>query len=398
MPTAVATIRRALVVGPTPPPYAGVEVMTQNVLACRDEIAGWHLSHCETQKPGGLAGKGALNTSNVLYSLRTWITLVRAVRAERPHLVHLPLAQNTLGFLRDAVLLLSARALGARVLLHAYGGDFHAFAGRQPAWRRRLIRWALSKADRVAIVGASLGRQFAGFVPEARLSVVPNCIALPEPAPARLARDEPLTVLFLGKISVSKGAVVFVQAAEQLLRPGNARLRFRMVGDVLDIERNITFIDNPHGVRQQIDQLLQNPWCRDAITIAGSLEGDTKWREYARADIFVAPSYAEAFPLTLLEAMSMGLPVVATNVGAIRETLTPRQQAFMVEPGDSAALADRIATLSADSALRAELGSENRRLVESAHDLTALARHLQATYDETVASRAYEKLGQRNAR
>ena len=141
------TTRHALVVGPTPPPYAGVEVMTQNILACRGQIPGWQLSHCETQKPGGLAGKGAFNASNVVYSLRTWGTLVGAVRTTHPQLVHVPLAQNPLGFLRDALLLLTARALGIRVLLHAHGGNFHAFAARQPTWRRRIIRWVLSKAD-----------------------------------------------------------------------------------------------------------------------------------------------------------------------------------------------------------------------------------------------------------
>jgi glycosyltransferase involved in cell wall biosynthesis len=410
---AVPLTRRALVVGPTPPPYAGVEVMTENVLACRDQIAGWRLSHCDTQKPGGLAGKGALTVMNIFYSLRTWTGFVSMLLRERPQLVHMPLAQNTLGFLRDALLLHSAKAFGARVLVHGYGGDFRSFADAQPAWRRRLIRWTLGRADRAAIIGPSLARQFHGYIPDQRLTVIPNCIAVSRPAPSRL-RDfppppaeghggvgadfppppagegqgggGPLTVLFLGKISVSKGAVVFVKAAAQLLRAGGGpKLRFRMVGDLLEVERNITFITNPHGVRAQLDEVMNQPRSRDGIVIDGALDGDAKWEAYAQADIFVAPSYAEGFPLTILEAMSMGLPVVATDVGAIRESIGAAQEPFVVPPGDVDRVAQSIAKLAGDPDLRARLGAQNRRLVESAYDLRALARHLQAAYNGMIA-------------
>ncbi len=361
--------------------------MTQNILACRDLLPGWELIHLDTQKPGGLAGKGALNLLNLWFTLRNWLLLLRILLLKKPQLVHMPLAQNPLGFARDAAFLLSAKTLGFRVLLHAYGGDFQAFTRTQPQSMRAAIRHILCRADRVAVVSENLASQFDGIFPPSRIIPIPNCISVTG-RPASRPQNHSQTVLFLGKISVAKGAVDFVRAAALLLSRGSReQLRFRMVGDFLEIERNVTFLKHPNGAREQIQRLLELPWCEQAISVIGPVENDAKWAEYASADIFVAPSYSEGTPLTVLEAMAAGLPIVASRVGGLPEILGPRQLTFLVAPGDVTALADRIHQLASDSNLRAELGEENREIVESNFGLPALARHLQLAYQAIAGDR-----------
>lgn len=85
---------------------------------------------------------------------------------------------------------------------------------------------------------------------------------------------------------------------------------------------------------------------------------------YHAADIFVLPSFAEAFPLTLLEAESAGLPIVATNVGGIPDIVNDGVNGLIVKAGDAKDLADKITRLLGDSKLREEMGMRGQMLAK----------------------------------
>jgi len=74
----------------------------------------------------------------------------------------------------------------------------------------------------------------------------------------------------------------------------------------------------------------------------------------------VVPSWTEAFPLVIPEAMAAGLPVIATAVGAIPDFVTDGEDGFLVPPRDPAALADRISRLLEDEYLRRRMGERVR--------------------------------------
>ena len=83
------------------------------------------------------------------------------------------------------------------------------------------------------------------------------------------------------------------------------------------------------------------------------------------ADIAVLPSLSgEAFPRAVIEAMAMGRPVVATDVGGTREAIVEGVTGFVVSPGDAEALADRIGRLAGNEAMRAAMGQAARRRAE----------------------------------
>lgn len=103
----------------------------------------------------------------------------------------------------------------------------------------------------------------------------------------------------------------------------------------------------------------------------GRKYGIDKVRFYENADVFVAPSLDEAFPLVNLEAMQFALPVVTTNVGGVTEEIEDGVNGFIVKAGDSASLADNLARLMSDDELRRRMGEDGYRKFKQCFTLRA---------------------------
>jgi glycosyltransferase involved in cell wall biosynthesis len=109
----------------------------------------------------------------------------------------------------------------------------------------------------------------------------------------------------------------------------------------------------------------------------------------AESDVFCFPSRSEAQGLALIEALAAGLPVVASAVGGILETVAPEETGLLVEPGNAAALADAIARLARDHELRSRLATTARERV-SRWDVSLAARAYLALYEDVLGAGATE--------
>ena len=97
----------------------------------------------------------------------------------------------------------------------------------------------------------------------------------------------------------------------------------------------------------------------------------------AAADIFTLPSHFEGLPMSVIEAMLTGLPVVATNIRGPREQVVPGQTGLLVPPATTAPLAAALNTLVADPAMRAAMGNAGRqRALQHYDEATVIARTL----------------------
>jgi glycosyltransferase involved in cell wall biosynthesis len=122
------------------------------------------------------------------------------------------------------------------------------------------------------------------------------------------------------------------------------------------------------------------------------------WLPGARADIaavlhtfsiFALPSLAEGTPVSMLEAMACGLPVVASRVGGIPEVVDEGVQGLLVPVGDIAALTDALARYAQDAGLRATHGAAARARVEDRFSLRAMVTAYGALYDGLCQNKAH---------
>ena len=116
----------------------------------------------------------------------------------------------------------------------------------------------------------------------------------------------------------------------------------------------------------------------------------------AQADFFVLSSISEGIPLTLLEAMAMGLPGIATDVGGNREVIVPGETGYLIPVRSPAALAEAVLRLRAEPAGLEGLGQGSRRRVEEVFSLTAMVARYEALYLELLERRSPR--GSRGAR
>lgn len=109
-------------------------------------------------------------------------------------------------------------------------------------------------------------------------------------------------------------------------------------------------------------------------------------RWYAAMDIFVLPSLWEGLPNAVLEAMSLGLPVVATRVDGVPEAVEDKSSGVLCEPGDSQSLFDAIQELIVKPALRHELGETGRRRAAENFKLADMIAAYETAYGRVLSA------------
>jgi glycosyltransferase involved in cell wall biosynthesis len=118
----------------------------------------------------------------------------------------------------------------------------------------------------------------------------------------------------------------------------------------------------------------------DRCELIGIVQGQAKTDLLQKSHIFVLPSYNEGLPFAIIEAMAAGLAIVATPVGGIPEVVHDGQNGLLTAPGDPEALAASLLRFTADSALRQQMGQQNRRNACQELDVRPYARRLVALY------------------
>lgn len=145
-----------------------------------------------------------------------------------------------------------------------------------------------------------------------------------------------------------------------------------------DIPRLVCLIAGEGPEHSALAALVRSLGLDDVCRFLGAV--DDVRAVYAAADVTVLPSYFEGMPNTVLEAMAMARPVVATAVDGSVELVRPNETGLLVAPGDSAALAAALLALARDAPRRRDMGMRARGLAESEHSFARTIARLEALY------------------
>jgi glycosyltransferase involved in cell wall biosynthesis len=350
---------RVLLVGKGAPDRGGIPSYLHTLLT--SELADEHDLRFVNVAHSGTPQGGRATAGNVGRTIRDVVAVWRAARDRDIVHIHSALAPSVT-VVRAGMLALAGRSRGCSVVVHAHGGAIQFWLTTRR--RRALLRLAMRPADRVVAVWTAGQDVLRQVLPADRVVLVDNGVPLEayaEPEPGH----EPPRLLYVGLLTPRKG-VVDLLTASRLLRERGVEHELRLLGGTPE--------EGP-GAMAEVQQALDG-----TAQLLGVREPEEMPAEYAMADVFCLPSWWEAMPLSVLEAMAAGLPVVASDVGDVSRVVADGITGYVVPSKDPERLAAALEPLLTDPALRRRMGAAGRARVTDLFSATATAGQVSALY------------------
>jgi colanic acid/amylovoran biosynthesis glycosyltransferase len=269
---------------------------------------------------------------------------------------------------------LVARKLGLPLIVSFHGTDL-TVSPVDSVWREPYAKM-LSEARAVTVVSRFLEGKLRGVGYEGTVEIIPSGVRLESfpfsggPRPGETPR-----ILFVGRLIACKGVDTLIEALARTRSEG-VEATLRIVGD--------------GPLRGELEETVRATGMERAVHFAGTFSHAEVREELQRSDIVVVPSrpmpdgQAEGSSVVSKEAQAIGVPVVATDVGGIPETLPPEIRSELVPPDQPGSLAARIMQVWSEREEWPERARRQREWVESEFAWARIAPRLSAIYDRMI--------------
>lgn len=284
----------------------------------------------------------AVSSSRNRY-VRLAIILWTLVRRQRQYDIVIVQTYSGLSFVVADLASAAARAVGRPVVFHLHGGALPEFIAARPRSARRVLK----RAAAIVAPTAYLARAVASIGLSA--AIIPNIID-PGAYPFRPRRSIRPRLFWMRSFHPIYNPAMALDVLERV------RARYP--------EATLVMAGQDKGFLAVVQAEVKRRGMEPAVRFAGFLDHEGKLREGAAADVFITTSRVDNTPVAVLEACAMGLPVISTDVGGLRDLVQDGETALLVPDGDAKAMADAVHRLMTDSVLVERLSANGRRLAE----------------------------------
>lgn len=284
----------------------------------------------------------------------------------QPAYVHLHMSERG-SFIRKYILFHLGKSADSQVVVHTHGAEFKQYYLEASLNRKKQILRLLKEADRVIVLGESWERILQEIEPATNTEILMN--AVPIPVHLRNVTDKAvLSILFLAVLIERKGILDLIEAAVEFLpeaeRAGK-EVQFNIAGD--------------GELMEQAKRLTETLGIGEKFAFHGWIGPEKKEELLRQADLFVLPSYNEGLPLSILEAMSFGIPIISTDVGSVDEAVIDGVNGYLIQPGDREALTESLVSCLDESNLE-KMGAASRELAKQKFDEQLYFEKVEAMY------------------
>lgn len=256
--------------------------------------------------------------------VRMWSYLIQmcwVALKMKPEVIVLSPAFQMGPFLKDSFFILAAKYIcRTKVIGWVHMDPSRMDYDNKPKWFQRYVSWTVSKIDLMVSCAPSLAKGWPDFLKAVPVKSVCNGISDEAGFFQRTrSADECVKIGFLSAMDSEKGWRELFNVALKMCK-ANEGVEFHFYGDAGsgESEEDIKNV------------FLENPY-EDRIVWHGGTWGEGKIRAYQEMDLYCFPSHTEAFPLSVLEAMSFSLPIVSTDVGAVKDAVIQDQGGWFCE-------------------------------------------------------------------
>lgn len=199
--------------------------------------------------------------------------------------------------------------------------------------------------------------------PKGKIEVLYN--PCPDVTYNNISKQDNNTILFAATLYKAKGYLDLIEAFGKIA-PKHPKWNLLLAGN---------------GNQQEGRAVAKKHSIEERIEFLGWIKGDKKDEIFRTSAIFCLPSYAEGFPMAILDAWAYGLPVITTPVGGIPDIVTDGENGLLFNPGDVDTLAEKLELLINDQKLRKKLSKEAVNLSKSIFSLKTMSDKLSAIYN-----------------
>lgn len=264
-------------------------------------------------------------------------------------------------FWRKAIFIYIAKFFHKKVVWHMHAGRFAVFYQQH----RYAVRKVVNKSDVIIALSEYWKEYFKNEFPTKRVEIIKNVISAP-----RVHKQQTgyFTLLFLGLLGKNKGIYDLLECIRDHKVEFQGKLKLYIGGN---------------GEIEHVKQLIKEYGIADIVIFEGWVSGDKKIELLNKSDAYILPSYKEGLPISILEAMSYGMPIISTPVGGIPEIVSNGENGYLVEPGNKEDIYKAIISLLNDSDLRNRMGSVSLSRIGE-HLPEYVEKQLETLYDSLL--------------
>jgi glycosyltransferase involved in cell wall biosynthesis len=178
-----------------------------------------------------------------------------------------------------------------------------------------------------------------------------------------------MRIICVGRLSPEKGQLGLLDAFGHACERG--------------LEASLVLVGDGPDRKRVEDRILRNG-LKDRVTMLGRLPEARTLEEIAQADVLVLASFMEGLPVVLMEALALGVPVIAPAIAGIPELIAHGRTGLLFDAGDWGQLSERLVEISRDRAMRVRMAEAGRGQVE---DMFSIARAVQPLFDHLTRTR-----------
>lgn len=285
------------------------------------------------------------NFKKILFFVRAFQRVKKEIKDNRPDVVHIHMSYKG-SFTRKYLIHKLCKKNNIPDIIHLHGSEFKKWYDAVDEKKKNEIRTLLRETSEFVVLGEKWKKTIKEIEPATNTVVVSNTVPIPEETGKW---NEPLKILFLGVLIKRKGVSDLLKAT-RLLKDDLGSKKFQVV---------------IAGSGQEEDNLKNE--CKeleieDVVNFVGWTDGEKKTQLLKECQMLVLPSYNEGLPMAILEAMSYGMPIVATNVGDIPSAVIDGVNGYLVEPASSIELSRYLFDLISNKVLYKKMSKISREI------------------------------------
>ena len=294
------------------------------------------------------------------------VKIVYYLLSKNISVVHIHFSERG-SFTRKNIISRISKLFGKSTVVHMHGAEFKEYYNSSKENKKNKIRKFLLNSKKVIVLGKSWDDFVKSIDVHINTEIMPNFVSCVDEK--ALFNKEEINILFLAVLIKRKGIYDLIEAINSLIKEN------------LLIGYKVNVIIAGSGTEEvKVKAKVKELGIEGNFDFRGWVDKEQKNELLKKSQIFVLPSYNEGLPVSILEAMSYGLPIISTNVGSIEDAVINNYNGIIINPGNVNQLKEAIYTLIRDEKRWNEFSNNSKYLVEKIYNKDIYFKKIEEIY------------------